>query len=289
MSIKMEAPHVVGHNRVAAAMSNRAPSIESLVTRHESFHTWREKDNGPPMDLMRQLYEHMPDAVFFISDGQRISACNRAAVALFGYEECEIRGRKIDFVWCPTPDVQLRGHWGDHGTGYAGLAITKSKARFPAALTFVRGERESDTFAAAVFESFQADREPLQQIQELQCELTRLELLIATINGAMRKRRSGRTAADCESVAARPRQLTDREHQVLSGVLDGLQNKMIAYHLGISPRTVEVHRANVMAKMGARNLAELMRMATTIDAATQPLETARALPIGSGSNYSRQF
>ena len=117
----------------------------------------------------------------------------------------------------------------------------------------------------------------------------REEALIAAINGAMRQRRCGSAVADCESVAARLRQLTDREHQVLSGVLDGLQNKMIAYHLGISSRTVEVHRANVMAKMGARNLAELMRMAITTDAATQPLETAKALPIGSWSTYIRQI
>jgi two-component system response regulator FixJ len=81
-------------------------------------------------------------------------------------------------------------------------------------------------------------------------------------------------------VAARLRQLTDREHQVLIGVLDGLQNKMIAYHLGISSRTVEVHRANVMAKMGARNLTELMWMAITIDATGQRSEIERGAPVG---------
>ncbi|OHV26508.1 response regulator [Rhizobium sp. RMa-01] len=98
------------------------------------------------------------------------------------------------------------------------------------------------------------------------------ETLIAAINLAMGQRRAGRAIADSESVAARVRQLTDREHQVLIGVLDGLQNKMIAYHLGISSRTVEVHRANVMVKMGARNLAELMRMAIAIDAVGQSTE-----------------
>ena len=106
----------------------------------------------------------------------------------------------------------------------------------------------------------------------------REEALIAAINLAMGQRRPGSAIADSESVAARVRQLTDREHQVLIGVLDGLQNKMIAYHLGISSRTVEVHRANVMAKMGARNLAELMRMAIAIDAVEQPTETGRISP-----------
>jgi two-component system response regulator FixJ len=46
----------------------------------------------------------------------------------------------------------------------------------------------------------------------------------------------------------------------MAGVVAGLPNKTIAYDLQISPRTVEVHRANVMAKMGARSLPELVRM-----------------------------
>ena len=58
--------------------------------------------------------------------------------------------------------------------------------------------------------------------------------------------------------------LSDRERQVLAGVLRGLPNKVIAFELGISPRTVEGYRATVMAKMQARTLAELVRM--TMDA-----------------------
>lgn len=111
--------------------------------------------------------------------------------------------------------------------------------------------------------------------------------LIAAINVAMGQRRSGRAVADCESVAARVHQLTDREHQVLTGVLEGLQNKMIAYHLGISSRTVEVHRANVMAKMGARNLAELMRMAIAIDAVEQSTETGRLSAVNAWPAFAR--
>jgi len=47
----------------------------------------------------------------------------------------------------------------------------------------------------------------------------------------------------------------------LTGLLGGHPNKTIAYDLGLSPRTVEVHRANLMAKMGAKSLSELVRMA----------------------------
>ncbi|MCO5965874.1 response regulator FixJ [Sinorhizobium meliloti] len=70
--------------------------------------------------------------------------------------------------------------------------------------------------------------------------------------------------ADAEEVVdiqARLQTLSGRERQVLSAVVAGLPNKSIAYDLDISPRTVEVHRANVMTKMKAKSLAHLVRMA----------------------------
>ena len=58
--------------------------------------------------------------------------------------------------------------------------------------------------------------------------------------------------------------LSMRERQVLDGLVAGHANKVIAYDLGISPRTVEVYRANVMTKMQARSLSELVRMAIAV-------------------------
>ena len=54
--------------------------------------------------------------------------------------------------------------------------------------------------------------------------------------------------------------LSPREQEVLDGVIEGKLNKVIAHELSISPRTVEVYRANVMSKTGARGLSELVRM-----------------------------
>lgn len=53
---------------------------------------------------------------------------------------------------------------------------------------------------------------------------------------------------------------------MLDGLVSGLPNKTIAYDLGISPRTVEIHRANVMSKMGASSLSHLVRMALIVEA-----------------------
>jgi two-component system, LuxR family, response regulator FixJ len=63
------------------------------------------------------------------------------------------------------------------------------------------------------------------------------------------------------ATAAKLALLSSREAQVLRGLLAGLPNKSIAYDLKISPRTVEIHRARVMDKMGARSLSELVRLA----------------------------
>ncbi len=56
--------------------------------------------------------------------------------------------------------------------------------------------------------------------------------------------------------------LSQREREVLNGLVEGLANKVIAFDLGISARTVEVYRANVMTKMKAGSLSELVRMVT---------------------------
>jgi two-component system, LuxR family, response regulator FixJ len=82
------------------------------------------------------------------------------------------------------------------------------------------------------------------------------ETLLASLETALM-----RLGAPAERDATKLDLLSPREREVLEGLLAGLPNKSIAYDLGISPRTVEIHRARVMDKMGARSLSELIRLA----------------------------
>ncbi|MFB6418644.1 MULTISPECIES: response regulator FixJ [Bradyrhizobium] len=88
----------------------------------------------------------------------------------------------------------------------------------------------------------------------------------AALLGAIRSALEARPAAGSESSAkkeaeARLADLSPRERDVLQGLVAGKINKVIAHDLSISPRTVEVYRANLMAKTGARSMSELMRLA----------------------------
>lgn len=65
---------------------------------------------------------------------------------------------------------------------------------------------------------------------------------------------------DSEAARTRLNALTPRERDVIDGLAKGLPNKTIAYDLGISPRTVEVHRANLMEKLEARSLSDVLRV-----------------------------
>ena len=87
---------------------------------------------------------------------------------------------------------------------------------------------------------------------------------VARATGELQKRPKGED--DLAAIRQRLALLSDRERQVLTGLVAGLPNKTIGYDLEISPRTVEVHRANVMAKMQARSLPELVRMVIATEA-----------------------
>jgi len=92
------------------------------------------------------------------------------------------------------------------------------------------------------------------------------EVLLEAIKRAASQLEEGPAPVENTAILSmRLKSLSDRERQVLTKVVEGLPNKSIAYDLSISPRTVEVHRANIMSKMQARNLPELVRMSMVID------------------------
>jgi two-component system response regulator FixJ len=88
------------------------------------------------------------------------------------------------------------------------------------------------------------------------------ERLTAMIEGAIRQAEPvARNEAVTQDIAARAATLSPRERQVMEGLIAGLSNKLIAREYDISPRTIEVYRANVMTKMQANSLSELVRLA----------------------------
>ena len=120
------------------------------------------------------------------------------------------------------PVIIMTGH------GDVGLAVKAMKA---GAVDFIEKPFEKDALLSSLDEGFQ--------------RLSRKE--------ATHDRRK-----DAE---VRLQALTPRERDVLEGLAQGLPNKTIAYDLGISPRTVEIHRANLMTKLSVRSLSEALRIA----------------------------
>ncbi len=91
------------------------------------------------------------------------------------------------------------------------------------------------------------------------------ERILHAVQAALERGGDGREGP---AIAAKLASLSERERQVLEGLIAGHPNKIIAHELGISPRTVEVYRANLMTKMAARSLSELIRMAILADMAS---------------------
>lgn len=95
-------------------------------------------------------------------------------------------------------------------------------------------------------------------------------VLLSAVEEAFRRLdRAEATADRSRDAATRLQALTPRERDVLEGLAKGLPNKTIAYDLGISPRTVEIHRANLMSKLGVRSLSEALRIAFAAQAGSE--------------------
>jgi len=130
--------------------------------------------------------------------------------------------RRVRSAVRSLPVIVITGH------GDIPLAVEAMKI---GAIDFFEKPFDDDAFLAAVRRALK------QEEREVKRESDRVEL-------------HGRIAA-----------LSARERQVLEGLVAGQANKIIAFNLEISPRTVEIYRANVMTKMQAKSLSELVRMA----------------------------
>jgi len=88
------------------------------------------------------------------------------------------------------------------------------------------------------------------------------DTLLAAVQGSLsRTADTAQRNAEVTEIRDKLNALSNRERQVLEGLVAGKANKVIAFDLGISPRTVEIYRANLMTKMAASSLSDLVRMA----------------------------
>lgn len=100
------------------------------------------------------------------------------------------------------------------------------------------------------------------------------EVLLSAVRSALNRQDiDSKRQAERAEIDGRLATLSNRERDVLEGLVSGRANKQIAFDLGISPRTVEIYRANLMTKMQAASLSDLVRMAMTagiLDTASKP-------------------
>ena len=113
--------------------------------------------------------------------------------------------------------------------------------------------------------------------------------VIAAVNAAIDvDRRQRVVASQTDEVLARFRTLTPREREVMALVTTGRLNKQVGGHLGVSEITVKAHRGAAMRKMGARSLAELVRMADLLGVElNQPVRSGNSGPVRIGASADR--
>ncbi|HEX6361655.1 MAG TPA: response regulator [Albitalea sp.] len=166
------------------------------------------------------------------------------ATAVFACAEDFLRALEPDWRGCVVADIRMPGMSGLEMQ----LALANRDVPLPVIVVTGHGD------VAAARQAFKAHAVDflLKPFDD--------EQLVAAIDKALG---SAAGAQSPEAIGTRPRAtaLSAREREVMALVIDGLDNRTVGERLGISPRTVEVHKSRVMAKMGARNLAELIRMA----------------------------
>ncbi len=168
------------------------------------------------------------------------------STALFADAEALLAAWRADWAGCVVADLRLPGK--------SGLELQAELSARGAALPFIIMTAHGDVPSArAAFQARAVDflEKPFNHAQ------LRAAIDAAFSSEGHRLERAGD--------AGRLATLTAREREVLAHAARGLHAKEIAAKLGISPRTVEVHKSRLMEKLGARNLAELVRLALGAD------------------------
>jgi two-component system response regulator FixJ len=194
----------------------------------------------------------MPEAthrrtVFIVDDDAAVRDALSLLLSLRGFATA-VFGSAEDFLgvvspaWrgCVVADIRMQG--------MSGLAMQQALAERAPALPVIIVTAHGDIAAARqAFKSAAVDffEKPFDD-----------QLLVAAIERAMHA-----LPASARATVPRHVTLSPREREVMNSVVAGLDNKSIGQQLGISPRTVEVHKSRLMAKLGARTLVDLIRLA----------------------------
>lgn len=164
------------------------------------------------------------------------------ATALFADAESFLAAYRDDWAGCVVADLRLPGK--------SGLELQAELRTRSSALPFIIMTAHGDVPSART--AFQA-----QAVDFLEKPFDHTHLRAAIENAFSREQQRLARAAELAKLAT----LTGREREVLEHAARGLHAKEIAAALGISSRTVEVHKTRIMEKLGARNVAELVRFA----------------------------
>ena len=190
-----------------------------------------------------------PRTVFIVDDDPSVRDSLSLLLSLHGYlTACFARAE--DFLRALAPGWRGAVLADIRMPGMSGLEMQERLAQTPAALAVVIITGHGDIEAAR-----HAFRHKAVDFLEKPFDD---DALLGAVEAAL-----ARVAATEAPASARPAPVTlsGREREVMALVVEGLDNRSIGERLSISPRTVEVHKSRLMTKLGARNLAELMRLA----------------------------
>jgi len=167
------------------------------------------------------------------------------ATAVFGSAGDFLAAARDDWAGCAIVDIRMPGM-----DGIALLAAMKERGlALPVVIVTAHGD------VASARAAFRGDA-----VDFLEKPFDEATLLAAVEAGFERERRRLAAGQEERRRNASLESLSAREREVLDELLQGLHNRDIATRLGISPRTVEVHRARILAKLGARNAVDLIRL-----------------------------